>query len=145
MGRFRLGCMSVQDPLDPGNNVTHSVNENSVERIGKIFAYGEEVLEGLHALDYSSVAKPEAHCTRTLFPTTPWILEKCAAIDRANYKKIFDVENLDENRVKREDLMSGDMTLFQRFVKFFHYRSSAGGVGNGNGNAYHSGGVNKKR
>ena len=59
---------------------------------------------------------PVAHCKGALFPSTPWILDQCRAIEKEQYDKLF----AHTAETPPEDLLSGDVMLFKKYANYYY-------------------------
>ena len=110
---FQMGKMSVQDPLDHSNNITYAINENTYDRMVKVFKYGHKKIEDL--LLRRECTRPQ--CTHELFPCSHWILDRCKDMERDRYFRLFDAN---KDKTPAGDVLAGDMQLFQKYASYYH-------------------------
>ena len=108
---FQNGCMSVIDPMDWGNNLTQSVNENTYERMIKVLKYGHARLQNCLAMDPSGEDLASS-MEGQLFPCSRFVLETSLEAEDEHYFSLFKDEL--EHSFEGVDMLKGELTLFKQ-------------------------------
>lgn len=112
---FTTSKMSVQDPLDHSNNITLTVNDNTFERMTKVFKYGHRKIEELVNCNYTRIGNPSDYITKIVFPCTPWILDRCREIELKQF------QTLEPRPIEQDkgDFLTGDLALFKKYTSYY--------------------------